>query len=250
MSKLCSAWGAVALAAGALAWSSASAHTIVIDTSGAWTEIPTSGGLNCTPCAETLDFNINAGSGLTNQVYVYDDGLISIGSPFGAEPVLDPSNLAGDPTNPSFLSVLYDTDPTFTPSLIKYVFFTGTEDDITFEVPDAYGNSVPFDGFGTFAQVQITPDSGGNPGAFTATWAYGYPNPIATPADSYLGYPLNGYQFGSDYNYGYADQDSASFNYAPSVSPAPEPMTWIELVIGLGLAGGALRMRTRRFARA
>jgi hypothetical protein len=232
-----------ALSTACLASSPAGAHGIVIDNQGSWQPL----GNGCNPCSLTLDFAINAGSGPTTQIYVYNTGLISIGSPFSSQPSLDPNNIAANPTN--FLSLLYTKDPAFAPMYANY-YFTPTEDDIFFMVPGP-GNypQLADPSNPTPVAIELTPNSG-NPGAFTADWAFESNSPPyypGLPDDMANGYPLSGYQFGSNINY-YPfgiTEDVASFNYPYSgpVSGAPEPSTWIELIAGVLALGVLLRRR-------
>jgi hypothetical protein len=236
---------AAALSAVCLASSPAGAHGIVIENQDQWAS---PGSPYCNPCQMKTDFQLNAGSGLTNQVYVYATGLVSIGSPFpSGAPSLDPNKLTTSGTN--FLALYYDKDPAFTPMLVQN-YFTSSEDDVFFFVPGVGGYSVP-------VALQLTPGPGTNPGAFTVTWAFssdsgadGFP---AQPNDYHLsdgvtpsGYPLNGYQFGNDTHYGYGDENSHSFNYpysGPAPGGVPEPSTWVELIAGLFGLGALLRRR-------
>lgn len=238
-------WASVVAALGVacLASSPARAHTIAIDGQGTWVELGSASAPYCNPCQVTTSFNLNAGSGPTNQIYVYDTGLISIGSAFpSGAPSLDPSNITASSTN--FLSLYYDTDPAFTP-MLAYDYLSPTEDDVYF-----WTNNPDY-GLPAAVGLELTPNSG-NPGAFTATWAFDsneVPFNPGMPDDTAQGYPLNGYQFGSDTNYSLPNVDStctsnceltASFDYAAG---APEPATWALTIVGAGLVGFALRRR-------
>ena len=147
-------------------------------------------------CAgDTLGFNVSVGSGLTNKVYVYDNGLVSIGAPIvpvydsGAlVPITSLDQLAGQNVFSPFLEVTPLPDPPESSSPLRAAFVphSGSNYDRVFGV---YGADDVFDI--SFAEFQITPFAGANPGGFTLTFRYG--DPALLPPDLSRG--VLGYQF-------------------------------------------------------
>jgi hypothetical protein len=190
----------------------------------------------------TLNFKINVGAGLTtNQIDIYNTGLISVGSQFSTIPTLTPGSPA--PTTADFFALFYDTDPSFSPIIATDYYFTPTEDEIIFIVPDYQTEP-------TAIALQLMPNSGENPGAFTATWSYqtDMPDYAGLPDDYSQGYPISGYSLngGADSNLTFTDGSSQSFDYA--FTGTPEPATWIEMIAGLLGVGFVLRRRPAKAA--
>jgi hypothetical protein len=227
MFRILRASAAAAFAVACFASSSpAGAHALAIDNAGHWNPL----GLSCSPCAVTLGFSINAGGGLTNQLYVYNNGLISIGQPFSAVPVLTPSTVpVGSPQN--FVSGF--TDTSVEPGYFDYTqlpvatFYQPSDDYVIFPALQADGSF-----FDNAVSVEFQPDPA-HLGAFTMTFNLGtsdsgmytpfdwYDLPDALSGGSFTGYPLIGYEFGANSNYGYLDGDSVYFNFGAAGTPEP-----------------------------
>ena len=63
--------------------SQANARGVVIDNSGNWHTFGACGvAAGCS--ATTLGFSVSTGGALTNQIYIYNDGVVSIGAPLSA----------------------------------------------------------------------------------------------------------------------------------------------------------------------
>jgi hypothetical protein len=239
--------GAIAAAlVGLVAVSPAQARGVVIDGSGgesSWVhqDICAYGGATCSGIK--LGFNIDAGSGLTDMVYVYDNGLVSIGAPLTAlvNPVSSPSDLPGQNLFTPFVST---SDTSLMAASVPH---SSPELDLVFGVQGAA--DVGVDDNISFAELELTPLSGGNPGAFSLAFRY---DDDSDPQYPDLTRAVWGYQFGSlsEQDTVYDFEIDRSFDLGSPASGAPEPSTWAMLLLGLGGVGAMLRSRwaTRRAA--
>lgn len=223
-----------------LAASAATARGVVVDGSGgesSWVhqDICVYGGPACSGI--TLGFNIDVGSGLTNKVYVYDNGLVSIGAPLDAlvNPVSSPSDLPGQNLFTPFVS---SSDTSLMAASVPH---GSPELDLVFGVQgaaDLGGDNI------SFAELELTPLSSGNPGAFSLAFRYDDDN---NPQFPDLTRAVWGYQFG-----GLSEQDTVydfeidrSFDLGSAVTSAvPEPSIWGMLLLGVGGVGAMLRSRS------
>lgn len=222
---------AAAATVAALAFSLASpaaARGVAVDTSGAWK--PFSSCAEASPCAAyQLDFNIDVGKGLTNKVFVYADGFISIGSELawpGAIATLTDLG-AQDVVTPYYAPPINNLGVAQNPGSKKL--------DLIYGSYDYYGEF-------TYSEVVLAA-AAGNPGAFTLTFREGdanFPPPI-------MPYPLFlGYQFGGDshdFINAITNDYSQYFNLGSPGSGTPEPSVWALMLLGFGSAGLVLRRR-------
>jgi hypothetical protein len=231
---------AAAVVAAVMAFSSAStvqARGVAIDGDGG--ESSWQAQTICTygqACAGiTLGFQVDVGKGLTNQIFVYDNGLISIGSAISpdVDPVAALSDLPGQDIFSPFLS------PTDTGLFAPLVPLGPLEYQAVYGVED------PGVGFMSFAAFNLKPFAGSNPGAFTLTFLYGDP---AFPVPDFTR-GVWGYQFGAVTDGGVNYGEDLSFNFDlgspadPGAPGVPEPATWAMMILGFGAVGGVLRRR-------
>ena len=226
--------GALAAGLALLPPSAALARGVVIDGpsgSDSWTTLGSLCAYGGSCAGTSLGFNINVGHGLTDRIYIYDNGLVSIGSPItpGVDPVASLSDLPGQDIFTPFLSV---TDTGLPADRIP----RGSDEfEATFMANDENL------GFNQPAAFDIKPLAGGNIGAFTLSFYYG--DVAFGPPDFYRG--VAGYQFGGTSDEQNVGGDDVSIDFDFGVPPAvvPEPSVWVLTIVGFGLLGAALRRR-------
>jgi hypothetical protein len=205
------------------------AHGVAVDTSGGWTNVSGVCDVAIAGCsAQTVPFEMNVPGGLTNQIYIYDNGLISLGQPLSF-PVSGTLSSLADLAGQNVVTPGYQNGlPALGPAYITAGY---PSEDLVYLSVDFFGNYF-------YSEIDISPASGGV-GAFTLTYKEGdgtLPPPI-------FGYPtFIGYQIGdanADFLAGLPDDVTVAF---PGLAGGvPEPASWALMVLGLGLAGAALR---------
>lgn len=209
--------GLAALAVLSLAAGPAAARGVFVD-NGNWS------GMG--PGEQDLGFQIDAGHGLTSKIYIYANGLVSIGAPLTLP--VDPLLSLGDVTGADYFTSLYS--PNYgdlggpARANLGYPSFSGV-----------YQDNVDYN----YSQFIIAP-APGNPGAFFLSFRQG---DASQPAPNYPTDTLIGYNIGGEINelgyYATNDQDFY-FNLGSAV---PEPGVWALMIVGFGLAGTVLRRR-------
>ena len=181
------------------------------------------------PCVpRTLDFEMRLPGVTTNQIYVYSNGLISIGAPlvFPSSGVI--SSLA-DLAGQNVITSEYhnDVDPlgpfTVLPSL--------PAEDLVYDAYDVDGQPFP-------SEIVITPLN--SAGAFSLTFRQGDSD---GSIPTFAAGTMVGYQFGglnNDFIGGPVDDVTLDFGFG-----VPEPTSWALMVTGLGILGVGLRLAKR-----
>jgi hypothetical protein len=235
-------FAAAVLLSATLVAGSASARGVVIDQSGSWQgpyDFCTVGGSACD--ATTIPFSIDVGNGLTNKVYLYSDGLVSIGAPLVA-PAGGLPDLAT--CSPNCLSAFTDQDvfsPYYFPAAGQHFVVPSTGLDIAWGVDDGFS--------GQPIEFSILPASG-NPGAFTLSYYYG--NDMFGPPTTLAG--DEGYSFGENVSESALIPSPVEIDQtfdlgSVSTSAAPEPAAWALMLVGLGFLGAVLRRRASPVSR-
>lgn len=206
------------------------------------------------PGTGPINFTLNYGNGPQSNVYVYNNGLISIGNQLNGS-VTTINSLAAlgqDVLTPAYDSSLQVLQNSFT-------YSTGIDNGGPFfgqqflrlNYTVRTGNNSATD---TIVQANLYQQ--GNPGDFILLFAYGtFVNSPNLPSSTLIGYNLAG-----NLNQTTAGQnqaaladadDDTTFRYTfvggrlVGGSAVPEPATWLQMMLGFGLIGWGLR----RFAR-
>jgi hypothetical protein len=227
----------------------AAARGVIIDTgsTGNWqNQTPCIyGGATC--AGDDLGFEISTGDGLTDKIYVYSNGLVSLGAPI--VPLLVPiTSLAQFSGQNVFAPIYFDGGGSVSNSFVPHV---GDDYEQAFR-----GFISPFSNDEVPVAFDITPFAGVNTGAFTLHFSYG---DARLPSPGLAG--LRGYQIGgtswdpafplkdfSDNNSLSEDDIWINVDLASpvSASAAPEPSIWAIALLGFGGVGWALRRSARR----
>ena len=181
-------------------------------------------GTPCTPT--TLPFQMKLSGLSTNQIYIYSNGLISLGAPLvfpSGGTISSLADLAGQYViTPAYRNGIDPLGP-FT------VLASAPAEDLIYDAYDSSDQPFP-------SEVLISPLN--NAGAFSLTFREGDselgPVDIATPT-------LIGYQFGAlndDAVGGVQDDVTIKFG-------VPEPASWALMLTGLGVLGAGLRLAKR-----
>lgn len=211
----------------------------------------TIGGAACAPT--TLPFFFDFGTGSTDQVYIYDSGIVSFGAPisdsvdptgsfldFGV-PVIAPLYVPGASGTPGPYEVSFSIlDPLSFPETLPN--FGSDLFLITFLDPNAVNDEFFLNGV-----VQLILDASadelrfeflqGESNTIDGNVVTALPNVVGTQ----LGYSIGGQQVLRD------PPDIEGTNaFSVSLSNAvPEPGTWLTMLLGFGIAGLAMRRRNR-----
>jgi hypothetical protein len=214
-------------------------------------------GVACTPI--TLPFSFDFGTGLTNQAFIYNSGIVSFGQqiPLGVPdnadlttlgvPVIAPLYLPGTTGVAGPYQAFAQDMPqgTFTPTLPPF----GSEDFFVISFLDP---SDPTDGF-LLPYVHLILDPGPNSLQFEFIHGQSFlsngvlqialPDTTGRQLGYSLGNPLSPQQVLDN------PPDIAGINAFTFPSGVPEPSSWTLMLIGFGVAGFALR-RARATAKA
>ncbi|QXQ07829.1 hypothetical protein KX816_07490 [Sphingosinicellaceae bacterium] len=198
-----------------------------------------------TACASTpVSFSVNFGFGAFDGLYIYDNGLVSIGAPiaagadFGSLALIGGNVFTAGYSSAMTLSNFRLQDPAnavfdFPGSPVIRVLYDATFDDVTAEPME----------FSIF-------DNGG--GDFVLQFNHGDPfDETLTPdiaSDAYLGYSFGGSGSQIDGATLHSEVQGAATEFrfsfpAGGGSPTPEPAAWLMLTVGFLAAGSAVRGR-------
>lgn len=249
MSRLFKAWVIGAPLMLSVAAGPAAARRIVVDT--ALTSFtPCTVGTACV--GTDLGFTINPGDGATSTIFLYDNGLTTVGSPL-------PASFT---SAPSIAAIGQDViTPAYSPAATTSGFQDGTGISQSFS---------PFPGSPFFrenyvstfvdasnvtnsvlVQFTIYQLTDGAPGDFALQFAYSDPgDPFSPPSATLDPNALIGFRLGSnlvDLRAGdvtadiLSDGDTFQYVFRNTAAAVPEPSTWAMLVGGFGFVGMMLR---------
>ena len=205
------------------------------------------GGATCVGI--DMPFSANFGTGAFSKVYVYDNGLVSFGSVIAAS--ADLSSLASIGGN--VLTAGYS------PTMSMTTPFQVQDPSDAFAATGVL-NSVPVfrvryvASFGTATETADLPmqfsifDVGS--GVYALQFGHGDfdKDPDIAP-DAYLGYSFGGagFQVSGATLRSQVQSGTTDFEYffGGSTGAVPEPASWMMLMVGFGLAGGAMRQKRR-----
>lgn len=234
------------LATAAFAESPVEARRIIIDQAefispGTIGTACTIGGAACT--GTTLPFTFDFGGGPTDQVFIYDSGIVSFGAPIpnSVDPLVDPLTSFGVPV----IAPLYDPDGPyeagsriFDPSEFNETLPNfGTDMFLISFIEPALANDFPFayvhlilDASATELRFEFIHGESFTSGGVTEL---GLPNVIGTQ----LGYSVLGQQLLDTT----PDIDAVHAYSVGTPSAVPEPATWLMMILGFGAVGYVLR---------
>lgn len=264
----------------------ADARSIIVDASLNPTlirtnlELPTGSGCAGNVCQVTLPYTVNFGAVTTNQIFVYNSGIVSLGaalpvSAFSSSPSSIPNFFGGSSYN--IMAAGYRPDDTGTPAPVD----GGSTGMATAEAIRAFArNSIGFCQGGPPTVGRLSCPPGYTPGVpdkepfldpFIAINNLGrFEGDIniklgnlsyivfKKPVDGFVDVELfQYYQFNIDNDPVYVGMKNDMVLYYPgnttflyrfalASSGVPEPSTWLMMIAGFGMVGGALRRRNVR----